>query len=289
MFKLENEFISVEVNSKGAEMYSLKSKDDGTEFIWQADSKYWPWHAPVCFPIVGKLANNQYQVGDNTYCLNVHGFARDMEFRKIEAADDRVVYRLDYDDATLAKFPFKFLLDISYTLVGRGVIIQYNVKNADDKPICFSIGAHTGFNCPLLPDEMFSDYELVFETAETAKRLLLDDGLRSGQTELLLKNDNTLPLSRELFKKDALILKNLKSQYVTLRGRKSGKSVTVNFMGFPYMGIWTKPEEAPFVCIEPWYGVTDTTGESKRITEKEGILFLVPEQEFRCAYQIIVG
>ncbi|HBW34148.1 aldose 1-epimerase family protein [Desulfosporosinus sp. BICA1-9] len=288
MSKLENEFVSVAVKSKGAEMHSLISKHDGTEYIWQADSKYWAWHAPVCFPIVGKLVNNQYQVGDNAYCLTVHGFARDMEFQEIESATDRVVYRLNYDKTTLAKFPFKFQLDISYTLVGSGVTIEYVVKNVDDKPIYFSIGAHTGFNCPLLTDEMLDDYDLVFEKAETAKRYFTDEGLVSGQTELLLQGDNILPLSQELFR-DVLIFKNLQSQYVTLRGRKSGKSVTVHFEGFPYIGIWTKPEGAPFVCIEPWYGIPDSAGESKQISEKEGIHFLAQEQEFRCAYQIVIG
>ena len=287
MSELENEFISVAVKSKGAEMYSLVSKQDGTEFIWQGNPDYWAWHAPVCFPIVGKVVNNQYQVGDNTYGLTVHGFARDMEFEELEADPNRVVYRLNYDETTLAKFPFKFQLDISYTLAGNGVSIVYVVKNVDDKPIYFSIGAHTGFNCPLLPGERFDDYELVFEKTETAERHFTDEGLVSGQRELLLQEENILPLSQELFR-DVLILKDLQSRYITLRGRKSGKSLTVYFEGFPYMGIWTKPEGAPFVCIEPWYGIPDSTGKSKQISEKEGIHSLVPEQEFRCAHRLVI-
>ncbi|WP_088187316.1 aldose 1-epimerase family protein [Desulfosporosinus sp. FKA] len=281
MSKLENEFISVIVEPKGAEIQSLISKQDSTEYIWQGDPKYWPWHAPICFPIVGKLANDKYYVKGNAYSLPIHGFARDMEFNEIDISQSHVIYHLGYDITTLARFPFKFELEITYTLKGNGVDIAYTVENVDDKELYFSLGAHPGFNCPFSSEEMFNDCELAFEKAE---RYFI-----KGQEELHLPSDNILQLKHDIFSKGVLTFKNPQSQFVTLRSRKTGRTLTLRFEGFPYLGIWSKPEGAPFICIEPWYGITDRPGESQEISAKEGILSLQPNQEFRCAYQIIVG
>ncbi|MDQ7097098.1 aldose 1-epimerase family protein [Desulfosporosinus sp. PR] len=278
---LENEFISVVLEAKGAEIQNLVSKQDQTEYIWQGDLKYWPWHAPICFPIVGKLANDKYYVRNNSYSLPIHGFARDMEFTEIEVSNSQIMYCLDYDKTTLARFPFKFKLVIKYSLLGNGVDIQYIVKNTDDKQIYFSLGAHPGFNCPFSSEEMFSDYELIFDKIEHC--------LAEDLEELRLQNGNTLKLEHKLFQKGALVFENLQSQFVILKSRKTGKSITVRFENFPYLGIWTKADEAPFICIEPWFGIADRSEESKQISQKEGILSLQPCQEFKCAYQILIA
>ncbi|AJQ28592.1 aldose 1-epimerase family protein [Pelosinus fermentans] len=287
--KLENQFVSVEVQSKGAELYSLILKEDSTEYLWQADPRYWPRRAPVCFPIVGILPNGQYKVGGETFALSVHGFARDMEFDIIENHPDEIIYRLTYDTETLGIFPFRFQLDIGYRLIKNELSVEYKVKNLDDQGMHFSIGAHPGFMCPILPEENFTDYQLIFEKNETAYRNHVNNGLLSGITELVLQEYNTIPLTKALFKNDVLIFKNLKSEAITLKSQKSGKWVTVAFKGFPYLGIWTKPDESPFVCIEPWYGVTDTPGDSKQFSEKEGIQVLLSGQEFNSSYRISIG
>ena len=60
------------------------------------------------------------------------------------------------------------------------------------------------------------------------------------------------------------------------------------FAGFPYLGIWTMPN-APYVCIEPWYGLPSTKGQDADLKTKEGILSLEPEKTFQCLYKIIIG
>lgn len=286
--RLENQFISVGIKSKGAEMCSLQLKEDGTEYLWQADPQYWAWHAPICFPIVGILANGQYKVGDETFALSVHGFARDMEFGLVESQVDKAVYRLTYDSETLMKFPFKFQLDIGYSLLGNEVVVEYKVKNLENEVMYFSIGAHTGFKCPILAHEKWEDYELIFSEEETVKRHFVDKGLVSGVTEVVLTEKSVLPLTKGIFEKDVFIFKELKSQMVTLKSKKTGKLVSVSFAGFPYMGIWSKPDGAPFVCIEPWYGITDRPGDSTQISQKEGIQTLKGGEKFICSYQIAI-
>jgi galactose mutarotase-like enzyme len=286
LIKLDNGILEAAIKSHGAELSSLKK--DGTEYMWQADKKIWGRHAPVLFPIVGRVKNNKYRVGQKEYELFQHGFARDMEFELTESGADFAVYRLKSSEDTLLKYPYNFQLDICYTLYGSSITEEYRVKNMYDKPIYFSIGAHPGFNCPLADGETVEDYYLQFEQSETGDRYYLENGL-IARREAYLENTKVIPLTQQLFADDALIFKNLKSVEVALKSRKSNKFVNVRFAGFPYLGIWSKPGGAPFVCLEPWCGVTDSIDHSGILSEKEGIYSLEPGQEFRRQFSIEIG
>ncbi len=285
--KLENQNICAVINSQGAELASLILKNDQTEYLWNANPGIWGRHAPVLFPIVGGVIDNHYKIGERIFELSQHGFARDMNFKKVEMTLESVIYRLTSDECTLVKFPYKFQLDISYRLKNCGVIVEYRVKNIDKYPIFFSIGSHPGFNCPLLSNEKFEDYYLEFQEKETTYRYYLENGLISKK-ELFLQNENIVPLSDELFKDGALIFKNLRSQQISLKSRKSEKTITVRYQDFPFMGIWSKAGGAPFVCIEPWCGIADTVGEPRDFRQKEGIISLDSGQEFTRKYNLLV-
>jgi galactose mutarotase-like enzyme len=286
--KIENHCIEADINSFGAELCSLKLKKDNTEYLWQADPKHWARYAPVLFPIVGRVANNEYFLGNETYSLTQHGFARDMEFELLKQADDHAEYRLFANEKTLEQYPSKFELLIGYFLQENELIIKYEVKNSDNKKMYFSIGAHPGFKCPLLLGECFEDYYLEFSTKETACIYPLDNGLILNQPQEFLNNENIIPLSYDLFKNDALVFKGLSSDTLALRSRKSSKMVRVGFKGFPYLGIWTKMG-APFICIEPWYGVTDFAGAKRQFSEKEGICLIQPNEAFVCQFSIAIS
>jgi len=290
MTKLENQQIVALINSVGGELCSLKLKQDRTEYMWQADPKYWGRHAPVLFPIVGRLVDDEYKIGNQVYHLSQHGFARDMEFELIEQEGNHAEFRLLGDKKTLQNYPSRFEFIIGYTLQGTELIIQYKVKNMDNTTMYFSIGAHPGFRCPLQSGECFEDYYLEFSQNEIAYQLLLEKGLLSKRTGVVLNNNNIIPLSHDLFKDDALIFKDLKSNSVTLKNRKSSKAVTVKFDGFPYLGIWSKADEgASFICIEPWYGIADIVGSDKQFINKEGIFSLQTGDCFVCQYSIIIS
>jgi galactose mutarotase-like enzyme len=285
--KLENQNICAVINSQGAELASLILKKDQTEYLWNANPGIWGRHAPVLFPIVGGVIDNHYKIGERIFELSQHGFARDMNFKKVEMTLESVIYRLTSDEFTLVKFPYKFQLDISYRLKNYSVIVEYRVKNIDKHPIFFSIGSHPGFNCPLLPNEKFEDYYLEFQEKETTYRYYLENGL-IAKKELFLQNENIVPLSDELFKDGALVFKNLRSQQISLKSRKSEKTITVKYQDFPFMGIWSKAGGAPFVCIEPWCGIADTVGEPRDFRQKEGIISLDYGQEFTRKYSLIL-
>ncbi|UOG74139.1 aldose 1-epimerase family protein [Hymenobacter tibetensis] len=288
-YTLENEQCRVTIQASGAELSSFVRKDlDNLEYMWEADPAVWGRHAPVLFPIVGRLPNDTYTYQGQTYRLTQHGFARDQEFTLVRQAPAELAFELRANDATRALFPFDFSLLISYRLAGPMLTIGWEVTNLGTGELLFGIGAHPAFRCPLLPDEAFEDYEFVFDHPVSFERHLLEGGLLNGQTESVLQDETTLPLRYELFEQDALVLKHFDFTHVTLRSRRSGRGVRVRFDGFPYLGLWTKGPGARFVCIEPWQGIASATTDSGELAEKEGILTLQPNQEFVASYSITV-
>ncbi|SHK35403.1 aldose 1-epimerase family protein [Hymenobacter psychrotolerans] len=288
-YTLENELCRVQVQAHGAELSSFIRKDlDNLEYIWEADPAVWGRHAPVLFPIVGRLPHDTYTHQGQQYRLTQHGFARDQEFALLRQTAAELVLELRATDATRALFPFEFSLVVSYRLAGPQLTVGWEVHNLGTAELLFSIGAHPAFRCPLQAGEVFEDYEFVFDHPVTAVQHLLKGGLLTGETEPLLDQQTTLPLSYQLFERDALVLKHFDFTHVTLRSRRSGRTVRLRFDGFPYLGLWTKGEGAQFVCIEPWHGIAGSVGDTGELADKEGILALEPGQEFATSYSITV-
>ena len=288
--RIENELLSVESKTTGAELTSIRLKSDGTEYLWQADPKYWNRHAPLLFPIVGSVANNRYTYGGRQYEMKNHGFARDAEFETVHESESRVVYRLSSSAETLAIYPFRFRLEISYTLVGSAVAVGYKVVNDDDKEMVFSIGAHPAFNCPIAAGDSYAGYYLEFEKNETLDRQYVNAAnlVIAGKSEPFLHAERVKPMAEGMFNDGAYILDGQKSTSVSLKGHHTSKSVTVSFPGFPQLGIWAPPG-APFVCIEPWFGIAESTDFSGDLTQKKAALKLQPGGVFESEYKIIVS
>lgn len=286
-YKIENEFLALEAKEQGAELTSIKLKEDNSQYLWQGDPKYWKRHAPVLFPVVGKLKNDKTKINNKTYNMTQHGFARDMNFQVVDKSENSIKFQLDDNEKSIEKYPFKFRLNIEYTLNENRIAIQYIVKNMDDKKMYFSIGAHPAFKCPVLEEETIEDYYLEFEKNEITNSYRLEDGFVSNIPEEFVI-DEKINLSHDYFKDGVYIFKELKSQKISLKSLKSKKSVTVEFEGFPYMGIWSVPKNAPFVCVEPWFGITDAVDSIGEFAKKEGIQSLEPGQDLICTHYYII-
>lgn len=289
IYTLENENIRVVASSNGGELHSIKKINDETEYLCNGDERYWKYHAPVLFPIVGKVNGGKYKIDGIEYELPQHGLARTREFKLIEKSESRIVFELQYDEETLKVYPFKFVLRIGYTLMEYGVETSYEVINKDNKDIYFSIGGHPAYMCPINQGESFEDYYFEFDKVEKSSKILLNsNGLFTKNKELFMENSKELPLSIEIFKDDAIVFNDLKSNKISLKSRKSDKSVTMDFSGFPYLGLWTKPTGAPFVCIEPWFGHADYEDFNGDFKDKEGINKLAVGKSFKAAYLVTV-
>lgn len=288
---LENDLCRVRINATGAELSSLVRKDlDDLEYLWQADAAVWGRHAPVLFPIVGRLPEDTYRHQGHTYRLPQHGFARDRAFELVHESAVEVRLRLRDDEQSRQVFPFAFELTITHRLEGSTVRVGWDVHNpAANGDLLFSIGAHPAFRCPLLPGEAFEDYAFRFDHPVAVERHLLQGGLLNGRTEPVPTNDAELPLTYALFEQDALVLKHYDFDRVTLASRRGPRHVKMQFAGFPYLGLWTKGPGAPFVCIEPWQGIAGSVGAPVELCDKEGILTLRPGATFHADYTITVA
>lgn len=283
-YQLENDYLVVTVKAEGAEVTSVKSKE-GLEYIWCGDRKYWGRHAPVLFPIIGKVVDNTYTVNGKAYHLSQHGFARDEVFKLVKQTEKLLVFRLDASEKTRTSYPFEFSLSIIYSLEANRLKIGYEVVNKGKEIMPFTIGAHPAFNCPMLEGESLEDYYLEFEKEEEATRLLVTPEVYlSGETSNYVVK--AIDLTPSFFSEDAVMLTNLKSNYLTLRGRGHKHSVTVYSKAFPYLGIWSPVEGAPFVCLEPWMGHTDYITNNKELVKKRDFLHLGAEEHFKTDYEI---
>lgn len=284
IFTIENDCLLVTVRDLGAEIVSVRSKLYGTEYIWQADQAVWPRHAPLLFPIVGRLKNNTYCYNGSAYPLPQHGFARDTTFTCVEQAPERLVFELTANETSLRVFPFHFCLQVIYGLEKDQLNISYRVFNPDNHSLYFSLGAHPGFNCPLAEGDAFEDYVLEFPGLDHLTCTKLADGLTTDSTYTLALTNNRLSVSRQLFSNDALVLSKHQVRTVSLLSLRSGRGVEVHCKDWPHVGIWTKSHTGKFICLEPWHGIADHEGATGQLEEKQGIICLLPEQEFACHY-----
>ncbi|SHG25246.1 aldose 1-epimerase family protein [Flavobacterium defluvii] len=276
---ISNSKLKASIKNFGAELFSLKDNQN-KEYIWGGNPDFWGKHSPVLFPIVGTLKNNTFTIDNTEYQLPRHGFARDMEFQLIEKTGNSAVFSLESNAETLKKYPFEFELQLIYTLEDTTLNIEYVVINKGDTKMPFSIGAHPAIALP----ENFENYAFKFEKEEPLKYNLLENDLISNKTETLKTTGNIVPLHYKLFENDALVFKTLESNSLTIL-ENSKPYVQVEFEDFPSLGIWTK-NMAPFVCIEPWFGYSDTADNSGNLFEKEGILTLEIDQSFHSKFSI---
>lgn len=276
---ISNTILTAEIKHLGAELCSLKDNLN-KEYIWNGNPEFWGKHSPVLFPIVGTLKNNIYQYNDIEYHLSRHGFAREMEFELIDKQQNSATFSLLASSGTKEKYPFNFDLHLIYTLENKSLKIEYKVFNNGESKMPFSIGAHPAFDLP----GNFENYSLAFEKEETLNYYLLEDGLISNTTNALTLDKNELHLNYKLFANDALVFKNIPSKSITIL-EKSKPFLKVNYSDFPDLGIWTPPN-APFICIEPWFGYSDTVDKFGSLLDKEGIQVLDANENFHSAFSI---
>lgn len=285
--RIGNGVLETTVSTLGAELQSLRRLADGIELLWQGDPASWPRRAPVLFPIVGRLRGDRFLWRGREYRLPQHGFARDRVFDLAAHDATSATFVLADDTETRRSFPFSFHLAVSYRVAASTLATTFEITNPGPDELLFSFGGHPGLRCPPRAGERFEDYSLTFEMAETGTRLPVVDGLIGSPPQPLLANQRELPLSRDLFADGALVFSNLRSTWVRLANRHTGRGVEMAFAEFPYLGIWSRPP-GEFVCLEPWCGIADPTDATGQLEDKEGIVRLRPAQGFRRTFEIRV-
>lgn len=291
---LKNENLKIEVNLHGAELKSLYKMNTDTEYLWCADPAYWNRTSPVLFPFVGGVKNGVYRHNGVEYKIGQHGFARDRAFTLVSQTEDTVWFALEDDEKSREIYPFAFHLEIGYQLLKDGVKVMWKVKNPAETEMYFSIGAHPAFNCPLHEGECQTDYSVCLQDREANRMLSFvntifgQGGTVTTEHETVELEYGALPITEHTFDNDAKVIENSQVQRVALRNGKGEEYLAVEFDA-PLVGIWSPPKKnAPFICIEPWYGRCDSEIFDGELKDREWEQVLEAGEEFSAEYRIVV-
>ncbi len=286
---IKNKLLEVQVSETGAELTAITAAD-GTEYLWSGDKAYWGGHAPILFPYVGRLTDNQYTYCGKEYQMNRHGFARGSRFSVADAGTENITLRLEDSEESRAVYPAAFRFDVSYVLEDDTLVVVYSVENRGMQTMYFGLGAHPGFRVPLEEGKAFGDYQLTFgQKCQPWQMLMSDDYMISGhEAPYPLKDGTVLPLRHELFDHDAIILKNM-DRTVTLSAGEGSRGVTLSVPRMRYLGIWHTPgTDAPFVCLEPWVSLPSRQGVVEDFSQQNDLVTLFPDEKYVNRWTITV-
>ena len=271
IYTVENDFFVLSVKEMGAELTSLKSKKSGIEYIWQGNTDIWYGQSPILFPVIGRLLNDKYRLNGKEYNMEKHGIVRKKPFKLVEQTANSLTFLQTDDEASLNIYPYKFELFVTFTLKNNGLEVSHKVVNKNDSVMFYSFGAHPAFNCEIGDYLEFDNPQTVLNEQIDEESLLLDN-----QVELL-KNEKRITIEKNTFDHDALILSGYTDKVISLKSDNHNRVVRFNFDS-PVLGIWAKPN-APYVCIEPWWGINDNHEEKSDLSEKREIMSLNAKEE----------
>lgn len=285
-YTLENEFLAVTADSLGAELVSVVDKATGAELLWQRDAKVWPRQAPILFPYCGRLRGGRYTLDGKAYECPQHGIARDYEHEFLGVSGGEMRFRLCSNADTLARFPREFQLTSIFRLAGRTLRHTLAVKNTGEKELRFGAGYHPGFAFPFDDQHSTEDYELRFDTPQTPAVVETGSGenagLVTGNVHLLMEKSAVIPLHDHLFDSDSICMSALSAKTLSIVEKGSGRAVTLDVAGYPYVLIWSMPGDPAlrFICIEPWRSLPDRVDATGEWNEKPCAAALAPGEEW---------
>ena len=272
IYSIENDVLKISVRKFGCELTSIKSKSSCYEYLWQGNPDIWSGQSPVLFPIIGRLIEDKYTLDGKKYEMEKHGFARRNDWEFAGSDDTSLTFILKENENTLKSYPYCFELIVKFILKGNRLTVEHKIVNKSKDVMYFSIGAHPAFNCEI-------GDRLVFDEKESLEAIKIDlvNSLRLPEATPFLKNESEIIITEDVFKEDALIFKGVKSENITLV--TGDRKIKFNLGKAPYLGIWAKPG-APYVCIEPWYGVNDSTEKKADFSQKDAINSVNPDECF---------
>ncbi len=283
--KISSAAVTVVCLQEGAMLHSLVK--DGVEYLWQGDKEHWGGQAPVCFPIVGVLKGGKANAFGKPCEMKRHGVARINPFEIKEQGPNSVCFVQKSSEKTKREFPFDYLLQIKYTVLGNSVTTEYTVKNTGNCKLPFQIGGHPAFNCPLESGERFEDYSVKFD--KVLNHPCLRPDIHSGIIDIskrydVIKNSNEIKMDHSLFVDDAMVFDGIKSKSATFSA--GGRGVQIDYQDFANLLIWSSANGGDFVALEPWTGISTCSDESDAFENKRGITVLEPGEEASFKFKI---
>lgn len=284
-YTIKNNSLEVVISDLGAELQSVQFIKESTELLWQLNKNIWERQAPLLFPIIGRLKDEEYIYNAKTYKVPIHGFAYTSTFKVENHLKDQITFSLTASNKTINIYPFSFKLIVTFQLIKNKLMKKHTIINNGSDEMFFELGGHEGYNLALFDEEKMEDYYLEFTKQGSLFTYTTDNDvmMNKGKKEIPLDN-NKLFLSPEVFKNDALIMDDLKVREVTLKNTRNSYVIKVSFEDFKYLGIWTKYMRSNYICIEPWSSLPDANYIDKQLKNKQDIIKLKPNDEKKLNY-----
>lgn len=287
-YTITNQNLEIEIASHGAELKAVRYC--GINYLHDGNPAFWNRTAPLLFPNIGSIKNNETIINNQPYHLTKHGFIREREFNVIDHEKSSITFRYTSNADDLVLYPFKFQFDVTYQIHGNVLKSYIVITNLSENTMLFNLGLHPAFKVPLFPNESFEDYHFVFEKPGTydCPTVNLKDGTIDYETPSRhFDNLKILPLNYQDYQNDALIFQNLATHQISLVNKDESHGVHFEFYDFPILGIWTPNHaKANFICIEPWIGGADSINHNGQFSDKKAIMKLEPKEEKLITYQI---
>ena len=291
MIVLENEGFRVEINPFGAELTSFRSKTTGTEYVWGGDPAAWKRHAPVLFPIVGRLKDKTYTVDGASFEITQHGFGRDLEWEPKQVSGTCAEFTLTQSEYTKKMYPWDFTCTLRFTLDGGSLLKAHITRNDSGSTMYYEIGGHDAYTLCWQEGEKITDYFVEFEGTDALNRIATDENVMLTEKRTSVPLDGgKLHISRELFANDAVMTEGLTVRRASIGSTKNSRRVTMEFRDFPYFAVWSpyKDFDVPFTCLEPWSTLPDGTHLDHAIENKQGIRRLAPGESEILAFRTTI-
>lgn len=288
MVELSNQYLTVNLHPKGAEIISIVGNQDHINYMWKRDACQWANSAPILFPIVGAIKNDTCRIDGKEYHMTQHGFARHNEFEIKNQSQTEVTFTLVSNDEIIKQYPFLFELNVTYKLVENTLTCLINVKNKDHQTIYFQVGGHPAFACPFMENESSNDYYVEFAEYETRNQKVIDVAKR-GMSHVQLPffdHEKRFFVRQQLFNNDAIVIKDFKSENISIKSLNHQKSIVFHMQGFDHVGLWTAKHVGGLLAIEPWIGHADYVDFDGEFKEKESCVALDTDKEFNVQFAV---
>ena len=291
MVELSNQYLTVNLHPKGAEIISIVGNQDHINYMWKRDACQWANSAPILFPIVGAIKNDTCRIDGKEYHMTQHGFARHNEFEIKNQSQTEVTFTLVSNDEIIKQYPFLFELNVTYKLVENTLTCLINVKNKDHQTIYFQVGGHPAFACPFMENESSNDYYVEFAEYETRNQKVIDVAKR-GMSHVQLPffdHEKRFFVRQQLFNNDAIVIKDFKSENISIKSLNHQKSIVFHMQGFDHVGLWTAKHVGGLLAIEPWVGHADYVDFDGEFKEKESCVALDTDKEFDVQFAVEIN
>ena len=278
IYSIENSQLKISVNTFGAQLWSVYSKQTDTEYLWQGDPAFWGGRAYNLFPFIGRMYEGKFRYANKEYTSRCHGLARYFEFVLESQTDKQLVFLLTDTEEMKSEYPFAFEYRVTFILEGATLTTEHSVFNKDNRELICAFGGHPGINVPFGKGK-FEDYYVEFSQATPARRLALSEPrkLMTGTSEPFALVDGVrFPLQHDLFDQDAIVLQNTSGE-VRIKCDKENRFVSMKYEEFPFIGFWHADHKpAPYVCLEPWSALPSVDGVITDLESKPNMTHVAP-------------